>query len=146
MNPQQTKYWDNKIKDLIDQKTRIQDDIQSIRQVLPKIIDTYKKNKIKFILKKFLDTGKIIIEKVTGGGVSGAVDFGKEVIGDQLQVQDKIMNTIFGKHDTSKDGTIIVDGHNMIQGLSNKLNDLRNKVKSIDEKIQSTRYYIQEHS
>ena len=146
MDEQNKKIWDNKIKDLLDQKTRIQNDIQNIRPVLLKIINTHKKNKLKFIMKKFLDTGKIITEKVISGGTSTLKDFGWELIKDQVQVGDKTMDIIFEKHNTEKDGTIIVDGYNMIQGLTNRLNDLRNQVNSIDQQIQRNKDYIQEHS
>lgn len=99
-----------------------------IRQARETLRNLKKKNMLKFIMKKGLD----VSQWVTNSPV--------EVI-NNVSI-DPAMEKVFEKHDTSKDGAIIVQINNRIEKLGEEMRQiereakyLKNEIKKIDQKI-----------
>lgn len=140
LDPSLKQHWEVKIKDFIDQRTKIQEKILATNQQIEKLTRLYKNNILKVIMKGGLETGQIIFDAATGGTGEApkiAVEISKKF------VSDKATDAIYQKHDTSQDGKNVVDLKEAIDKLKSQRDQLRGQVKSINHEIEGIKQHIQ---
>jgi hypothetical protein len=138
LDPSLKKPWELKIKDLIGQRTNIQENIQAANDQIIRLTRLYKNNILKVIMKGGLEAGQILFGAATGGTSEApniAIEIGKKFL------VDKAMDKAFQKHDTSQDGKTVVDLKSLIDDLKELREGLRNQVREINREIKG----IQEH-
>ena len=139
LDPSLKKPWEEKIDNLIDQRTAVQAHIQPINDAIIRLTRLYKNNILKVIMKGGLETGQILFDAASGGTGEApdiAFEIGKKYLGDKLS------NKSFQKHDTSQDGKNVVDIKNLIDDLKAQREALRDQVKDINREIKSIQTYI----
>lgn len=100
---------------------RLRDQWKQTRDAVDNLSRLKKKNMIKFIFKKGLE--------VKGWIMTSPVEVINKV------TVDPVMEKIFGKHDTSQDGNIIVGINNRIQSLKAEMHGMADEVKHLRNEI-----------
>ena len=136
LDPSLKKPWEQKISDLNDELTKVRQEFKDTNSILQPTKRLHKKNILKVILKGGLETFTIIVDSSTGGGGN----IGKGIMDKWMQ--DQVTDKIFGKHDTSKDGKIVVDTQKAIDNMNKHLEDLKARAKAINKEISSIKKHI----
>lgn len=122
-----------RIDDLVNQRKRLKEEWVSTAEKITDLGITLKKNKIKFMIKMGLKTFETIQK-----GVDNFNPLDK--------VQDKIMETIFEKHDDSQDGKILIDQYNRLQELKKLKADLYKQSMDVGQQLNALKNQLASQS
>jgi hypothetical protein len=104
---------------------KLRDEYNTWEDLKTHLKTTNKKNMIRFILKKGLDTVDVINKSVDN-------------FNPAARTFDKTMEKFFQKHDTSKDGQIIVDIQNKLEQINARQSALRKEIIHLKSEISQT--------
>lgn len=133
LSPDEINQLRQRIDDLVNQRKRLKEEWVSTAEKITDLGITLKKNKIKFMIKMGLKTFETIQK-----GVDNFNPLDK--------VQDKIMETIFEKHDDSQDGKILIDQYNRLQELKKLKADLYKQSMDVGQQLNALKNQLASQS